>query len=61
MLPVYAPEIVDEEEALYEMRAIPLYFPTSYSLVKPYVDGFDINALDSPLLKRVSIDAAWRP
>lgn len=50
-----------EEDAMYELRAIPLYFPTSYSLVKPYVLGFDMNGLDAPLLKEVSIDNAWQP
>ena len=60
-LPIYIPEMVDEKEALYEMRAIPLYFPTSYSLVKPYVRGFDVNGLDSPLLKMVAIDSNWQP
>ena len=38
-----------------ELDAIPLYFPTSYSLVKSYVQGFDINALDAPHLKDVRI------
>ena len=52
--------IITENEALYELRAIPLYFPTSYSLVKPYVKGFDSNALDSPSLKTIEIDPNWR-
>lgn len=59
--PIYAPERFSEEDALYEMRAIPLYFPTSYSLVKPYVQGFDINGLDSPSLRNVVIDNDWQP
>ena len=58
--PVIAGPIVTENDALYELRAIPLYFPTSYSLVKPYVKGFDANALDSPSLKTVEIDPNWR-
>jgi len=53
--------IFSEEEALYEVRAIPLYFPTSYSLVKPYVEGFETNSLDSPSLKNVVIDHGWQP
>ena len=53
--------IRSEEEALYQFYAIPLYFPTSYSLVKPYVSGFEINSLDAPLLKDVSIDNTWQP
>jgi oligopeptide transport system substrate-binding protein len=52
--------ILTEDEAILQMPAIPLYFPTSYSLVKPYVAGFDINALDAPLLKAVKIDSAWK-
>jgi hypothetical protein len=42
------------------MPAIPLYFASSYALVKPYVNGFDANLLDAPSLKRVRIDADWR-
>ncbi|MDI1243091.1 MAG: peptide ABC transporter substrate-binding protein [bacterium] len=52
--------VLTEEEALYQLRSIPLYFPTSYSLVKPYVKGFDLNALDAPSLKSVEIDSTWR-
>ena len=59
--PVFSPKPISEEDALYEMRAIPLYFPTSYSLVKPYVQGFDINGLDSPSLRNVVIDNDWQP
>jgi oligopeptide transport system substrate-binding protein len=50
-----------EEDAMYEMNAIPLYFPMSYSLVKPYVKGFEMNALDAPSLHEMSIDASWQP
>jgi oligopeptide transport system substrate-binding protein len=53
--------ILSEEEALAEIPAIPLYFPTSYSLVKPYVAGFAINTLDAPSLKDVRIDNHWQP
>ena len=51
----------NEEDAMYELYAIPLYFPTSYSLVKPYVKGFETNGLDAPLLKEISIDSDWQP
>jgi hypothetical protein len=44
-----------------ELPAIPLYFPTSYSLVKPYVLGFETNTLDAPSLKEVRIDNNWQP
>jgi len=50
-----------ELDAIYELRAIPLYFPTSYSLVKPYVRGFEMNGLDAPSLRDVSIDNTWQP
>ena len=53
--------ILTEEEAMAEVPAIPLYFPTSYSLVKPYVRGFEMNALDAPSLKEVNIDSEWQP
>ena len=56
------PDIVATEvSAVYEHWAIPLYFPTSYSLVKPYVTGFEINSLDAPLLTHVVIDTGWQP
>lgn len=53
--------VMNEEDALYELNALPLYFPVSYSLVKPYVKGFDVNGLDAPSLKDVSIDSGWQP
>ena len=49
------------EDAAFEMKAIPLYFPTSYTLVKPYVKGFEINGLDATSLKDASIDVSWQP
>ncbi len=53
--------ILTETEALFELPAIPLYFPTSYSLVKPYILGFETNNLDAPSLKNVRIDNNWQP
>ena len=50
-----------EAEAIAELPAIPLYFPTSYSLVKPYIQGFEINTLDAPSLKDVRINNNWQP
>jgi hypothetical protein len=50
-----------EADAIFELRAIPLYFPTSYALVKPYVRGFEMNGLDAPSLKEISIDSTWHP
>ncbi len=59
--PVEDRTVSTEEEAMDEIPAIPLYFSTSYSLVKPYIQGFDINVLDAPLLKNVKIDNSWQP
>jgi len=60
--PVDSPDItMSEANAIYELWAIPIYFPTSYSLVKPYVSGFEMSSLDAPLLSDVSIDADWQP
>ncbi|MGI8555953.1 MAG: peptide ABC transporter substrate-binding protein [Pyrinomonadaceae bacterium] len=53
--------ILTGQQAIEQLPAIPLYFPTSYSLVKPYVEGFDTNALDTPSLKNVTIDNNWQP
>jgi oligopeptide transport system substrate-binding protein len=53
--------VLTQDAALYELRAIPLYFPTSFALVKPYVDGFEISSLDAPLLNGVSINSNWQP
>ncbi|HEV2762318.1 MAG TPA: ABC transporter substrate-binding protein, partial [Pyrinomonadaceae bacterium] len=45
--------LLTEEQALRELPAFPVYFASSYALVKPYVRGFDANLLDAPSLKRV--------
>jgi ABC-type oligopeptide transport system substrate-binding subunit len=55
-----APQVLSEAQALREVPAVPLYFASSYALVKPYVVGFDGNLLDAPSLKRVRIDTAWQ-
>lgn len=54
-------EVLTENDAIIELRAVPLYFPTSYSLVKSYIQGFEINALDASSLKDVRIDDNWQP
>ena len=51
--------IENEVQALKELKAMPIYFASSYSLVKPYVSGFDRNVLDVPLLKRTRLDTNW--
>lgn len=53
--------VMTEEEALRELPAIPIYFAASFSLVKPYVEGFHTNLLDAPSLKHVRVDRAWTP
>jgi oligopeptide transport system substrate-binding protein len=50
-----------EAEALYQFTAIPLYFPATYLLVKPYVQGFEPNGLDIMSLKDVKVDNNWQP
>ncbi|HLL74953.1 MAG TPA: peptide ABC transporter substrate-binding protein [Pyrinomonadaceae bacterium] len=55
------PPILTEAQALREVPAVPLYFAASYSLVKPYVQGFDANVIDAPSLQRVRIDTNWQP
>lgn len=49
-----------EKQALENFPAIPLYFPVSNSLVKPYVNGFYTNLLDAPSLKTIVIDDQWK-
>lgn len=51
--------IETEAQALKELKAMPIYFASSYSLVKPYVSGFDRNVLDAPSLKRTTLDTNW--
>lgn len=53
--------LMTRDDALFEVRAIPLYFPESYALVKPYVYGFDANALDAPSIKQIGINNDWQP
>jgi len=52
--------IETEAQALKDMRAVPIYFASSYALVKPYVSGFDSNVLDVPSLKKTRLDTSWR-
>jgi oligopeptide transport system substrate-binding protein len=58
--PLVAPTVLTEKQALSELPAIPIYFASSYQLIKPYVMGFDANLLDAPSLKRVRIDTGWQ-
>jgi oligopeptide transport system substrate-binding protein len=53
--------ILTESQAAEELPAIPLYFASSYALVKPYVEGFDSNLLDAPSLKHARINTGWQP
>ena len=54
------PLIETEAQALKDLSAMPIYFASSYSLVKPYVSGFDSNVLDAPSLKTVRINTNWK-
>ena len=56
-----APQAIETEaQALNDLSAMPIYFASSYSLVKPYVSGFDSNVLDAPSLKTVRINTGWK-
>lgn len=50
-----------EAQALNDLKAMPIYFASSYAVVKPYVSGFDPNVLDAPTLKNIRINTNWRP
>ncbi len=52
--------IETEAQALKDLSAMPIYFASSYALVKPYVEGFDSNVLDAPSLKTVRINPGWK-
>lgn len=54
------PPIETEAQALSDLSAMPIYFASSYSLIKPYVSGFDSNVLDAPSLKTVRINTNWK-
>lgn len=53
--------IETEAQGLNDLTAMPIYFASSFSLVKPYVVGFDSNVLDAPSLKTVRINTSWKP
>jgi oligopeptide transport system substrate-binding protein len=53
-----APE--SEAQALKDLKAMPIYFASSYAVVKPYVSGFEPNVLDAPSLKNTRINTNWR-
>jgi ABC-type oligopeptide transport system substrate-binding subunit len=55
-----SPPIETEAQALKSLRAMPIYFASSYSLVKPYISGFDSNVLDAPSLKTIRINTDWK-
>lgn len=55
------PTVVSHEQAMRELPGIPLYFASSFALVKPYVFDFEQNLLDAPSLKSVSINQDWTP
>ena len=53
--------VESEAQALKDLKAVPIYFASSYSLVKPYVSGFDANVLDAPSLKKTRLETNWKP
>jgi ABC-type oligopeptide transport system substrate-binding subunit len=54
-----SPLVESEAQALKDLRSMPIYFASSYSLVKPYVGGFESNVLDISSLKSVRLDTNW--
>lgn len=56
-----APTVLTQAQALGELPGFPVYFASSYALVKPYVAGFETNLLDAPSLKHVRINTEWKP
>lgn len=46
---------LSESSLIGESVVMPLYFPVSFSLVKPHVSGFTLNSLDLVDLKTVSV------
>lgn len=52
--------VESEAQALKDLKAVPIYFASSYSLVKPYVSGFDANVLDVPSLKKTRLNTNWK-
>jgi oligopeptide transport system substrate-binding protein len=52
--------ITTHEQALREFPGIPLYFASSYALVKPYILDFNQNLFDAPVLKGVRINGEWK-
>ena len=59
-MPAVRKTILTETQALAELPAMPIYFATSFALVKPYVNGFDSNLLDAPSLQHVRMDTNWQ-
>ena len=57
--PQLAVPVETEAQALKDLKAVPIYFASSYSLVKPYVSGFDSNVLDVPSLKKTRMNTDW--
>jgi oligopeptide transport system substrate-binding protein len=57
--PEEKPVVETESQALKDLKAMPVYFASSYSLVKPYVSGFDSNVLDAPSLKKTRMNTNW--
>lgn len=53
--------IASESDAMSQFVGMPIFFASSYALVKPYVLGFETNLLDAPSLKSVKINTEWEP
>ncbi len=45
-----------EQKLVADAACLPLWFGQNYTLVKPYVKGYDLNPLGIPILNKVSIE-----
>ena len=45
-----------EQKLVEDAACLPLWFGQNYTLVKPYVKGYDLNPLGIPMLNTVSIE-----
>lgn len=58
--PAVEKQVVETEaQALKDLQAVPIYFASSYSMVKPYVTGFEPNVLDAASLKKTRLNTNW--
>ena len=45
-----------EQELVSDAACLPLWFGQNYTLVKPYVEGYELNPIGLPALNNVSVE-----